>query len=272
MRQGLRQRLADRAPLFGLFVNYPSPALVELAGRIGYDWVFIDAEHGPLDLETCENMVRAAETAGIVPIVRMPNSDPLAVNRFLDTGAMGVLVPHLSSAAVAREIVDAAKYHPMGHRGAGSRTRAADYGFGAGATDYAAWANAETMIFGILEDEGVQSDLDAVLEVDGLDGFVVGPSDLAQSLGLPGKTDHPTVLDAVDRISQRVLRSGRTLCRVLTRTSTSVEDAKRFVDMGVPMIAEPYTGLFARGARDILAVPDSVGVPRQIAQGRAAGG
>src|SRR5437762_2427434 len=139
-RVGLRERLARNKPLFGIFVNYPSPSLVELCGHIGYDWVFIDAEHGPLDLETCENMVRAAETAGIVPIIRLPYPDPTLVNRYLDTGAMGILVPHLGSASQARAFVDAAKYHPAGHRGAGSRTRAADFGFRRSASDYARWA------------------------------------------------------------------------------------------------------------------------------------
>jgi 4-hydroxy-2-oxoheptanedioate aldolase len=254
VRSGLKQRLAAHSPLLGLFINYPSPALVELAGHIGYDWVFIDAEHGPLDVETVEQMVRAAETAGVVPIVRLPQPDPSLVHRYLDTGAMGILVPHLSSVEVAKDMVDAAKFPPHGHRGAGSRTRAADFGFRMTAADYADWANAETVIFGILEDRSGFDQLTEILSVEGLDGLVVGPSDLSQSLGVPGQTAHPKVVELVDAITNQVLASSKVLCRVMTNASTAISDLKRFQALGVPMIAEPFTGLFARGAQEILAL------------------
>jgi len=242
-------------------VNYPSPTLVELCGHIGYDWVFIDAEHGPLDLETCENMVRAAETAGIVPIIRLPYPDPTLVNRYLDTGAMGILVPHLGSARQARDFVDATKYHPAGNRGAGSRTRAADFGFERPASEYARWANSETFVMGIVEDADAIHELPGILGTPGIDGVVVGPSDLAQSLGVPGEITHPKVIAAVDEISRQVLASSKALCRVLTSTATAGEDLARFLGMGVPMIAEPFTGLFARGARAILDVRDAGRIP-----------
>jgi len=240
--------------MLGIFVNYPAPALVELAGHIGYDWVFIDAEHGPLDLETCEHMVRAAETAGIVPIIRLPKPDPDLVHRYLDTGAMGILVPHLSSAAVAQEMVQATKFPPQGRRGAGSRTRAAGFGYHMTAPEYAEWSNRETVIFGILEDVSGYEAISSILAVDGLDGLVVGPSDLSQSLGVPGRTDDQRVVDAVADLTRAILASDKMLIRVVTNASTAVDDARRFRDLGVPMIAEPFTGLFARGARDILAI------------------
>ncbi|HKB27572.1 MAG TPA: aldolase/citrate lyase family protein [Candidatus Limnocylindrales bacterium] len=238
-------------------MNYPSPALVELGGHIGYDWVFIDAEHGALDLETCEHMVRAAETAGIIPIIRLPYAEPDLVNRYLDTGAMGILVPHLASASQARAMVRAAKYHPTGGRGAGSRTRAADYGFRRSATDYASWANDETFVMGIVEDRAAIEELPEILRTPGIDGIVVGPSDLSQSFGVPGQLTHPSVVAAVDEISRQVLASSKALCRVLTNTATAKDDLARFLAMGAPMIAEPFTGLFFRGARAILDVRDA---------------
>ena len=254
MRQGLRAKLAASKPLFGLFINYPAPALVELAGHSGYDWAFLDAEHGPLGTETIENMVRAAETAGIVPLVRLPYPDASLVNRYLDTGAMGVLVPHIHDADRAREFVRAAKYHPAGERGAGSRTRAADFGYRLSASDYAAWADRETMIFGIVEDRDALEQLPAMLEVDGIDGFVVGPSDLSQALGVPGQIAHPDVVRVIDKVTQAVLRSTKLLCRVLTNAETAAADAAAFAQMGVHLIAEPYTGIFSRGARPVLGV------------------
>jgi 4-hydroxy-2-oxoheptanedioate aldolase len=189
-----------------------------------------------------------------VPIIRLPYPEPALVNRYLDTGAMGVLVPHVGSAAVARAIVDAAKYHPLGHRGAGSRTRAADFGFTRSAADYAVWANAETVVLGILEDDGLDKNLPEILRVEGVDGFVIGPSDLSQSLGLPGQVRHPRVLEAIDAISRQVLASPRLLCRVLQDAQAAPEDARRFAQLGAHMIAETYAGLFTRGARDILSL------------------
>jgi 4-hydroxy-2-oxoheptanedioate aldolase len=167
---------------------------------------------------------------------------------------MGILVPHLSSVEVARDMVDAAKFPPHGHRGAGSRTRAADFGFRMTAADYADWSNSETVVLGILEDRSGYDQLPAILSVDGLDGLVVGPSDLSQSLGVPGQTTHPKVVELVDAITKQVLASSKVLCRVMTNASTAVTDLRRFQAMGVPMIAEPFTGLFARGAREILAL------------------
>jgi 2-keto-3-deoxy-L-rhamnonate aldolase RhmA len=254
MREGLRPRLGQGRPLLGAFIHLPAPAIVEMAGHSGYDFVIIDAEHGPQDVETCEHMVRAAETAGIVPIIRLPYPDPRLINRYLDTGAMGVLVPHIANAEVARAVVDAAKYHPLGHRGAGGRTRASNFGLTQSSVEYAAWANAETMVFGILEDAGLDQNLPEILEVEGFDGFVIGPSDLSQSLGLPGQTRHPKVLEAVDAISRQVLASGKVLCRPLQDAQRAPEEARDFAAMGVHMISEPFIGLFARGARDILSL------------------
>ena len=250
--------LAERRPLLGLFINFAAPAIVEMAGYIGYDFVFIDAEHGPQDCETCEHMVRAAESAGIVPIIRLPYPEPNLINRYLDTGAMGVLVPHVSSAEVARAVVDAARYYPQGHRGAGARTRAGDFGFTRSGADYAAWANAETLVLGILEDDGLDANLPEILKVEGFDGFVIGPSDLAQSLGLPGQVRHPKVMEAVNAISRQVLASPKLLCRVLQDAEAGPADTKSFIELGAHMIAETYSGVFARGARDILSLrPDS---------------
>ena len=114
------------------------------------DWVFIDAEHGPTDLETCVEMVRAAECSGVVPIIRMPYPDPQLVNRYLDTGARGVLVPHMHEPKLAEAIVQAVRYRPLGHRGAGGNTRAARYGV-MGHQRYVRHAN-DNLVFGILED------------------------------------------------------------------------------------------------------------------------
>jgi 4-hydroxy-2-oxoheptanedioate aldolase len=187
----LRQKLAHGSPLLGLFLQFSHPSLVELAGYIGYDWIFIDAEHSSISPEAVENMVRGAEHAGITPIVRTPSGEPAVIQSYLDTGAMGVLVPHLKSAEMARKIVAATKYPPLGIRGAGSKTRANNVGYRLTAPDHFAWCNEQVVVFGMLEDmEGVKA-LPEILKVEGLDGLVIGPTDLAGSMGMPGQKPSP---------------------------------------------------------------------------------
>jgi len=253
MRQNtLKARLREGKTAFGVMLNLPSPELVELVGLLGFDWVFIDAEHGPMSVETCEHMVRAAETVGITPMIRLPYPEPLLINRYLDTGAMGVLFPHMKSRERAEAAVGGLKYHPLGRRGAGSGTRAADYGLRLSAPQYAEWANSETMLFGIIEDNEAVDVLPEILKVEGLDGVLIGPSDLSQSLGMPGQTTHPEVLKLVDQMSATVRASNKLLCVALRGEATAFQDTQRLVDMGVPMIVITAKNLVVRGAKDLL--------------------
>jgi 2-keto-3-deoxy-L-rhamnonate aldolase RhmA len=248
----LKTRLREGKTAFGIMLNLPSPELVEIVGLLGFDWVFIDAEHGPMGMECCGNMVRAAESVGITPMVRMPYAEPLLINRYLDTGAMGVLFPHLKSVATAQAAVAGLKYSPLGRRGAGTGTRAADYGLRFSPQQYAEWANSETMLFGLIEDKEAVDALPEILQVEGLDGVMLGPADLSQSLGLPMQTAHPDVLKLVDRMSATVRASNKLLCVSLRGEANAVQDTQRLVDMGVPMIVTTAKYLVARGAQDIL--------------------
>jgi len=262
MRQtGLKQKLRAKETAFGMFINYPSPDLVEMAGLMGFDWVFIDTEHGPMGLETCSHMVRAAECVGLTSIIRLPYPDPRLINRALDTGAMGVLVPHLDSAERAREIVAGAKYYPQGERGAGHGTRAADHGFRLKGAEYAAWANEETMVFGIVEDGHALKNMPEILKVDGLTGVTIGPSDMSHSLGVPGQSNHPRVVEVVDEITRLALASDKALCRVAM--SATAEEAARYIALGVPMIAVGVKNLIAQSGLDF------IGKAKAAAAGRA---
>lgn len=248
----LKDRLRDGTTAFGVMLNIPSPELVELVGLLGFDWVFIDSEHGPMSVETCEHMVRAAESVGITPMIRLPYPEPLLINRYLDTGALGILSPHMKSRARAEAAVAGLKYGPLGHRGAGSGTRAADYGLGLSAQKYAEWANAETMLFGIIEDKEAVDELPGILKVEGLDGVVIGPSDLSQALGMPGQTTHPDVLKLVDQMSATVRASDKLLCVALRSEATAFEYTQSLVAAGVPMIVITAKNLLVRGAKDLI--------------------
>lgn len=253
MRQNtLRGRYRAGRPAFGVTVAFPSPGIVELLGYLGFDWVFLDAEHGNLTDDACEQMIRAAEVTGITPLVWLPQADDHVIQRYLDLGALGIVVPHLSSRAAAEAAVAAAKYAPQGRRGSASATRAADYGLRFTPGEYAAWANAATLVFGVLEDAEVLQTLPELLEVAGLDGFVIGPGDLSHSLGLPGQVGHPRVQAAVDEITRLVLASDKALCRLVGGSANLAEEVNALVQQGVPLIAQSFLTLARRGAQDFL--------------------
>jgi 4-hydroxy-2-oxoheptanedioate aldolase len=203
-----RAKLASGHPVAGLIVPVAAPVLVDLAALAGFDYVLIDTEHGNLGFEAAEHLVRAAEAAGITPLARASHNAPSEILRLLDIGAQGVMVPQVSSAAEAEAAVRAAKFHPRGNRGlAGSR--AAGYGLTGSMQDYVAHANRETMVLALIEDIRALDDLDAILAVDGIDVLFIGASDLAQSMGHPGRPDHSEVRAAVDRIIDRCVAAGR---------------------------------------------------------------
>jgi 4-hydroxy-2-oxoheptanedioate aldolase len=187
----------------------PCPQIVEMVGKLGFDWVMIDCEHGSLSLESVELMVMAAEASGLVPIVRPQTSHPDAILQVLDRGALGVQVPHVNTAHDAQRAVESVKYYPMGQRGLAVSTRSSDYGFGLSMADYVRQANEETLVCVQLEEVEALRNLDAILQVQGVDVFFVGPSDLSQSMGYPGQANAPAVRSAISRAFAAIKAAGR---------------------------------------------------------------
>src|SRR6185436_14025448 len=133
-RKGMRTnttkaKLAEGKVVFGAIISRHAPDMVEMLGAIGYDFVMIDCEHGPMSLDEVEHMVRAAEVFGITPITRIPNHEDSTILRYLDRGVQGIIVPHVNTRDAAEAVARAARYWPDGHRGmAGGRPH--DYGVG----------------------------------------------------------------------------------------------------------------------------------------------
>jgi 4-hydroxy-2-oxoheptanedioate aldolase len=194
----MKHKIQAGEPAFGVSMMIPSPQLVEMVGRLGFDWVLIDCEHGTISLETVELLVMAAEVSGLTPIARPWRNSEDAILRLMDRGVMGVQVPHVNTAADARRAVEAVKYHPLGKRGLAAGTRPAGYGLGVTAGEYVEWANRETLVCVQLEEAEALGNLGEILRVEGVDVFFVGPSDLSQSMGYPGQTSHPEVQAAID--------------------------------------------------------------------------
>ena len=223
----LKRALADGKTVFGLLNSIPSPLLVEMIGYAGYDFVILDMEHVCVNPETLENMVRAAECAGMTALVRVPNAAPETILRALDCGALGIVVSHVRSRADAEQAVAASRYHPLGSRGiSGGRTT----GFGAiDLPTYFERANAEIMVVAMIEDREGVDNLEAILSVAGIDMVLEGAIDLSQSYGVPGQAQHPGVQMAIDRIASACDRQAVKFCAI----PRAAEQLSRWKERGV---------------------------------------
>jgi 2-keto-3-deoxy-L-rhamnonate aldolase RhmA len=195
MPTSFRTRLRSGERLIAPLVTLNSPAVAELLAEIGFDWLFIDAEHSPLDTSQMQALMQAA---GATPcVVRLPASDEMQVKRALDIGAAGVIAPQINSVDHAQRIVQAAKYAPAGQRGLGI-ARAHRYGLQV--REYMQRANDDTAVIVQAEHPDAIAHIREIVRVDGIDGVLIGPYDLSASLGHPGTVDHRDVQDAIARV------------------------------------------------------------------------
>jgi 2-keto-3-deoxy-L-rhamnonate aldolase RhmA len=173
----------------GPVITLPCPAAAEVLAEVGYDWFFIDGEHGPMDIGHIVGILQAVQ--GRCPcLVRVPSSEDVFIKRALDAGADGIIAPLVNSAETAQRVVDSAKYPPDGKRSVGGG-RAHTYGFTF--NRYLATANARVAV--VIQVEHVQAarNIASILDVAGIDAIFIGPYDLSASLGKPGRIDDPEV-------------------------------------------------------------------------------
>ncbi|WP_413451625.1 HpcH/HpaI aldolase/citrate lyase family protein [Georgenia phoenicis] len=204
----LRDALAAATrPLAGIWVCSGSTVAAEIVAGSGIDWLLIDQEHGPNDLGTTLLQLQAVAAYPVTPVVRVPSHDPVTIKQVLDLGAQTLLVPMVSTAEQARELVRAVHYPPRGIRGVGSAlARSARWNR---VDDYLADAAEHVSLLVQVETaEGVDAAAE-IAAVDGVDGVFVGPSDLAASMGLLGQQTHPEVVAAVHRAFAGVRAAGK---------------------------------------------------------------
>jgi len=229
MNNKLRRALLDRSLSLGTWIQIGHPASAEILARAGFDWVCVDLEHGGIDPETMTNIFRTLDGFDCVPVARLPLNDPIWIHRTLDAGARGLIIPMVKTAAEADAAVREANYPPRGVRGFGySRANMHGVDF----DDYIATANDEIAMVMQIEHKDAIGNLDAILEVDGVDGLFIGPLDLSGSMGLTGQMTHPDVVAALDTYRDACARHNATAgMHVVRPTPQNVQDA----------IAEGYT-------------------------------
>ena len=238
----VREKLDAGHPVLGTFVKINAPAIIELIGLAGFDFVILDTEHGYFTHEQVENAIRAAEVTGMSAIVRTPDSGESVILHALDSGSAGVQVPGLSNATGAAEAVRRARYHPHGQRGFARANRAADYG-ALPLDQYFARA-ARTLLAVHVENREMVEDIDALCALDGVDVIFLGAADLSQSYGVPGAQDDLQVRTALDRVTSAALAAGKQVGAV----AGSVGEMDALIEKGIRYVIWQSDIAILRGA------------------------
>jgi 4-hydroxy-2-oxoheptanedioate aldolase len=243
----LKKKLKKGQVCFGTFIRL-GPAAVEILGHAGWDFVVLDMEHGVFDFTNVEHMIRAARCAGITSLVRVPEPNPSYIMRVVDAGAEGVQIPQVDTAQMAKLVSQAARYFPEGKRGLCSYVRAA--GYSAIPPDvHMATSNDEVLTVVHIEGEAAASQIKDIVETPGIDVIFLGPWDLSQSLGVPGKTKDPRVIEVMEKVIAACKGKGI----ILGTFVREVEDAKRWIDLGIQyMMLSTDAGLLLHSSRERL--------------------
>ena len=244
----LRNRLAEGKPCYGVISPTTDPVLCEYLGLSGLDFHIMDGEHGAIGVAEAASMVRACETAGITPLARIRSNDEKLVLQFLDAGVMGVMMPGTDTVSDCERLVAAVKYPPMGRRGLGP-VRAADYMAGAlSQAEYVAFANAQTLVLPMIETEACLHNLPDMVRVEGVDGFILGPRDLALSMGFLDGPNHPEVAAVVDEAIRIVTGAGKAFGTV----AATADQARTLADKGVRLLLNSVQGLLTQSVKGFI--------------------
>ena len=231
----------------GLWCSLSSHYATELVAGSGFDWILLDTEQSPNDLESVLQQLQATAPYPTHPVVRVPWNDMVTIKRYLDIGAQSLLIPYVQNAEEAKAAVAYTRYPAAGVRGVAGATRATRFGR---VKDYAKRAHEEICVLVQVETQTALDQLEKIAAVDGVDGVFIGPADLHASLGYAGETNNPKVMPVIDDAIRRIRKAGKA-----PGILTGVEaDAKRWIECGGLFVAVGAdTGVLARGTEALAA-------------------
>ena len=206
---GLRKRVLAGECVYGTMIRQArDPGAPTVFAVAGYDFVFIDMEHGNYSMETMADLIRGGKSAGIASIIRVPHLETFFISRILDAGAEGIMVPMTSTKRQAEEVVRFSKYTPLGQRGFGTQTGQTDYK-PLKASEAMREANEHTLIVAQIETPEAIENIDAILEVEGIDVGLIGPNDLSISMGMTDQMGSEIITKAIEKVVESAKKKGK---------------------------------------------------------------
>jgi 4-hydroxy-2-oxoheptanedioate aldolase len=236
-----KQAMRDKRRQIGLWASLSSNYTAEVIAGAGFDWILIDTEHSPADIECVLGQLQAIAPYPSAPIVRVPWNDMVTIKRYLDIGVQSLLIPQINNVEEARAAVSYARFPMGGVRGVASTTRATRFGR---VKDYFKKSDDEICVLVQVESKEALDNIEAIAAVDGVDGIFIGPGDLHASFGHVGERSHADVMPRIDDAIRRIVKSGKA-AGILTDEA----GAKRWIDLGALFVAVGAdVGLLARAA------------------------
>jgi 2-keto-3-deoxy-L-rhamnonate aldolase RhmA len=241
-RNEFKRSLAAGKPQIGIWSSLASNIGAEILADSGFDWILLDCEHSPNDVQSLLQQLQAVQGSAASAVVRPPWNDLVMIKRVLDLGPQSILVPYVQTVEEAQRAVLATRYPPKGLRGVSGGSRSSRYGR---VRDYLKKADDEICLLVQVETRESLERLDQIAAVEGVDGVFIGPSDLSASFGRIGEFGHPEVQAAIEDAAKRIRKAGKAP-GILT---TNEEEARRYLDWGFLFVAVGVdTGLLARNA------------------------
>ncbi len=230
----------------GTFFEFGHAAVAEVMGMTDLDYFIIDCEHGPYDIESAADVIRAAEgisNCKVTPFARAKDSSRASILKLLDIGAKGVIIPHVSSLEEAKRIVEYGKYKPVGDRGV-AVSRSVKYGLDILTQNTEHWfreCNEKELLIPQCETIGCLEQIEEIMALEGIDGVFVGPYDLSTAMGIPTQFDNPRFIEAVKRIIKAVKDNGKfAICYVDTPELAGARRALGYDSVTIRLDSEIY--------------------------------
>jgi 2-keto-3-deoxy-L-rhamnonate aldolase RhmA len=193
----LKEKLKSGHLTLGSWITIAHPAIAEIMSNVGFDWLVVDLEHSVITIREAEELIRVIELSGVTPLVRLTSNDQNQIKRVMDSGSHGVIVPMVKTAEDAQSAVNSVRYPVKGNRGIGL---ARAQGYGIRFKEYLKWQEEGSIVIIQIEHIEAVNNIEEILSVDGVDGFIIGPYDLSGSMGIPGQLQHKSLLKAIGHV------------------------------------------------------------------------
>jgi len=246
-KNAFKAAIKAKKPQIGLWASIPSNYAAEVIAGAGFDWILIDTEHTPSDIETVVTQLQAVSAYPTTPIVRVPWNDRVTIKRYLDTGVQTLLIPQIDTPEEAKNAVAYTRFPDVGLRGVAGSTRATRFGR---IKNYFKHASEEICVLIQVESREALGHIEAIAAMDGIDGIFIGPADLHASLGYLGERAHKDVMPVIDDAITRIVKCGKA-AGILTDNE---ENARRWLKLGATFVAVGAdVGILSRGAEALAA-------------------